>query len=645
MRQLAAWPSRPPIAIGDDGYQKFGYPARNQAWIAVDFRQLTYFLNAVEQRSVSAAARICGAAQPTLSTQIRRLEQELGQSLFIRTASGLQPTQPGHALYRATAPMLHDVAHGVRYLRSGSRQPMTVATIRIDYSAGSLLGTMARAAAHGVESNSPRLKLLLEGSEAAPADRASSGGRTLHIRHALKSRDGVARAHPDSWLLVEVAAAGKDDPLSRRIAAGSVIHVPALPDDVTEAVLHRPGILAPTSLRMHGEEATDLLLQLLSQNRGVALLPRLAMNPALLKHPRLVVEKITRGLPQLVMTIDGASQHAGLRTTFTKEFAQHVKAACVPADRNRGISQLPNTRQLQYFLGAIDEGGMSRAAARFNIVQPALSMQMKSLEAKLGGRLFERSPQGIAPTELGRTAYTIYAPILDQLKRLQRRETPKPHQPVFSVGVMPALDEQSLLVQAVTAAIVEWRQAFPNVTLKSVEALSDTLLDWVADGTVDLAVVDDLHGRTSFASQSLCSEPLVILTSAHDAPCPSGPIRLADVPCLDLVLPSARHGLRALMNRHFASIGVSLVPKLELDSMASAVRLVKSGGWATILPASAVQRSIDDRMLAAHPIVQPTIMRNLRSVRLPHHAAKPWEGPFVGMLRTLLRSASRDYPA
>lgn len=611
----------------------------------MDFRQLTYFLNTIEQRSVSAAARVCGAAQPTLSTQIRRLEQELGQPLFVRTASGLRPTQPGHALYRATAPMLHDVAHGVRYLRSGSRQPMAVATIRIDYSAGSLLGIVARAAARGVESNSPRLKLLLEGSEAATANNASSAGSTLHIRHALKPRNGVTRAHTDSWLLVEVGAEGKGDPLSRRIAAGSVIHVPALPDDVTEAVLHRPGILAPTSLRMHDEEATDLLLQLLSQNRGVALLPRLAMNPALLKHPRLVVEKITRGLPQLVMIIDGASKHAGLRTTFTKEFVQHVKAARVPADRDGRISQLPNTRQLQYFLGAVDEGGMSRAAARFNIVQPALSMQMKSLETKLGGKLFERSPQGIAPTELGRAAYSIYAPILDQLKRLQRRETPKPRRPVFSVGVMPALDEQSLLVQAVTAAILEWGQAFPNVTLKSVEAFSDTLLDWAADGTVDLAIVDDLHGRTSFASQNLCSEPLVILTSTRDAPCPSGPIRLADVARLDLVLPSARHGLRALMNRHFASIGLSLVPKLELDSMASAVRLVKSGGWATILPASAVQRSIDDRMLAAHPIVQPTITRNLRSVRLPQHAAKPWEGRFVGMLRALLRRASRDYPA
>jgi len=45
--------------------------------------------------------------------------------------------------------------------------------------------------------------------------------------------------------------------------------------------------------------------------------------------------------------------------------------------------------------------------------------------------------------------------------------------------------------------------------------------------------------------------------------------------------------------------------------------IAKSGGWATILPASAVQRSIDGRLLAAHSIIQPTIMCNLRAVQLP----------------------------
>jgi DNA-binding transcriptional LysR family regulator len=610
----------------------------------VDFRQLRYFLAAVEQRSMSGAARACAAAQPTLSTQIRRLELELGEALFVRTPSGLQPTRAGRALYRAATPVLHSAAHAFRYLSAGSHQPIAVATVKIDYSIGSRLGVLARTAVHAVETRHPHFKLVLEGSESGPAEaspgRAHCTAAHFHLRHVLNARaSGVVPGLADAWLLVEAGSGRGGLPPSRRLAGG-VLSVPALPDDVAETLIRRPDVLASTALYMHGEEATDLLRLLVSQNHGIALLPRLTM--PFLQHPRLRIEEIARGLPRLMVAIEGTSAHPGMRAAFAREMARLAKAGTDVVDRDLAPARLPDARQLQYFLGGFAEGGLTRTAAKFNIVQPALSAQMKSLEGKLGAKLFERSARGIAPTEFGRVAHELYAPIIEQLNALRRRQPLRPSRPIFRVGLLPALDEQSLLVEAVTAAILEWQQAFPNITLKSTEALSDTLLDWVADGTVDLAMVDDLHARSSFVSRSLCSEPLVILTSAQNATCPNGPIKLADVARLDLVLPSSRHGLRALMNRHFESIGLTLTPKLELDSMASAVRLTKSGGWATILPASAVRRSIEAGVLAAHPIVQPAVMRILRAVELPRRTAKAWENRFVAILRTHLRRAPKN---
>ena len=63
-------------------------------------------------------------------------------------------------------------------------------------------------------------------------------------------------------------------------------------------------------------------------------------------------------------------------------------------------------------------------------------------------------------------------------------------------------------------------------------------------------------------------------------------------------------------------IDVSLVPKLELDSMASAMRLVKSGGWATVMPPSAVQRSIDDKLLVVGQNVRANQLDDLHQARL-----------------------------
>jgi len=61
-------------------------------------QQLTYFLSAAEHGSFSAAADSLHMAQPSLSEQIRRLEAELGVSLFARTGRRLELTEAGRLL-------------------------------------------------------------------------------------------------------------------------------------------------------------------------------------------------------------------------------------------------------------------------------------------------------------------------------------------------------------------------------------------------------------------------------------------------------------------------------------------------------------------------------------------------------------------
>lgn len=65
----------------------------------MDIRQLSYFVAVYEQGSVSAAARQCCVAQPSLSAALRQLEQELGVTLFIRLPKGVTPTEDGEKLY------------------------------------------------------------------------------------------------------------------------------------------------------------------------------------------------------------------------------------------------------------------------------------------------------------------------------------------------------------------------------------------------------------------------------------------------------------------------------------------------------------------------------------------------------------------
>jgi LysR family nitrogen assimilation transcriptional regulator len=612
----------------------------------MDFRQLQYFVAAVEQRSMSAAARVCRVTQPTLSAQIRRLELELDGVLFERTAIGLRPTKSAQLLYRRLAPLLCDAAHGFRYIRSGSEQPADVLHVVMDYSAASLMGVMAREAARLLERQYPHLKIVQHASE-----RGAISAPQRHVRLRHVARAGSAATPADPWLLIEVAVksdsgrrAGRrrgDDESSLSFDGG--VDVPLLPAEVQAALAEYWQRAGRGPLRAHEEDAAGLIASMLVRNSGRVLLPRLAVSRALAGHPRLRVREMAAGLPPLSAVAEPADAEDPVQRAYCAAFGDRLTNSKRMSDPVPPAS-LPDARQLRYFLRTFDEGGITRAAAKLNVVQPAVSMQIRALERKFGGRLFDRTRQGIHPTPLGRKVRAVYAPILEALQGGTRvGPDGRPHtRPILRVGVLPGLDEESLLVQATTATIMEWRKSFAHVELKVVEAYSGVLLDWLADNAVDIAIVEDMHARASLRQTILSSEPLAVLTATRRSMCPPGPIKMAEIAQLDLVLPSPRHGLRALLDRKFAAAGLPLVPKLELDSMASAVRLVKSGGWATVMPSSAVRPSLDRHALEAHPIVQPMIIRELRAVQLIRHPVRYWEKEFIRLLGTRLSCGVGD---
>ena len=61
----------------------------------MDIRQLKYFVSTVDHGSVTGAARACHVAQPSISQQLRGLEDELGEVLLKRRSRGVAPTEAG----------------------------------------------------------------------------------------------------------------------------------------------------------------------------------------------------------------------------------------------------------------------------------------------------------------------------------------------------------------------------------------------------------------------------------------------------------------------------------------------------------------------------------------------------------------------
>lgn len=76
----------------------------------MNLRELEYLVALADQRNFHRAAGACGVSQPTLSMQIRKLEQELGVTLFERAPRRLILTQAGEAAVRRARTVLDEVA-------------------------------------------------------------------------------------------------------------------------------------------------------------------------------------------------------------------------------------------------------------------------------------------------------------------------------------------------------------------------------------------------------------------------------------------------------------------------------------------------------------------------------------------------------
>jgi len=76
--------------------------------------------------------------------------------------------------------------------------------------------------------------------------------------------------------------------------------------------------------------------------------------------------------------------------------------------------------QLQCFMAVVEEGGFNRATTRLHMTQPAISYQIKLLEAELGMPLFYRRSRGISPTEAGRVLFQHARRIEEMVRQAQQ---------------------------------------------------------------------------------------------------------------------------------------------------------------------------------------------------------------------------------
>ncbi len=165
-------------------------------------------------------------------------------------------------------------------------------------------------------------------------------------------------------------------------------------------------------------------------------------------------------------------------------------------------------RHLRYFVAIAEEGSFTRASERLWVAQPALSSQVRRLEAELGIQLFERHARGIAVTPAGELFLERARVVLAaaEAARSTGQDLNAGLVGTIRLGIDAGLtwDGTALLLEA-------FGRERPEVELTVVESFAGTLLRDLHDGRLDAVLVPSAFGPAEPSYQRMGREPWLVL--------------------------------------------------------------------------------------------------------------------------------------
>jgi LysR family nitrogen assimilation transcriptional regulator len=168
---------------------------------------------------------------------------------------------------------------------------------------------------------------------------------------------------------------------------------------------------------------------------------------------------------------------------------------------------------------------------------------------------------------------------------------------------------------------------FPNIMLRTTEAMSGHVQEWLVQGQVDLGILYDIRRVKHLRPIPLLQEDLYLVVSPDNWSEAAGPdgiaessVTLSDCANLGLVLPQRAHGLREVIEDFASQRGITMQVPIEMDSLTNIKMLVSRGSAYSILARAAIVEELHRKLLIAVPICDPVPRRTVYLIR---NASRP----------------------
>ena len=234
-------------------------------------------------------------------------------------------------------------------------------------------------------------------------------------------------------------------------------------------------------------------------------------------------------------------------------------------------------KKYEYVIEIAKSGGISQAAEQLGMSQPTLSKYLKKLEGELGVELFDRSTIPLRLTPAGERFVESGRKLIDTENQLNKQleEIKSNKNSVITVGISPSRSPYLL-----PKVIKEFVKREPDSRIIVKEGSTSSLASMLNDGQLDLVIslLDD--DTDSFERIELFEED--ILLAAPVGSC-TGLSALEILRSCELIQIGKGLSLWQTMSKITEALNIDS-PKIECQSIESALALVKCGIGATIVP-------------------------------------------------------------
>jgi DNA-binding transcriptional LysR family regulator len=297
-----------------------------------------------------------------------------------------------------------------------------------------------------------------------------------------------------------------------------------------------------------------------------------------------------------------------------------------------------DTRQLAAFVAVVERKSFSRAAEQLGLTQPAVSLQIRSLEKRFGRQLLDRSGRRVEPTEAGRRLYRRAQRLLaleDQLVDEVVAETDGELRGTIAIGASTGPGGG-----VVPLLLCEFQLRNPEVEIALSVFDTQRVVELVADRELELGVVGAARRHRSVVFEPLFRDE-VILVCAPGHRFTGKNLSLEQLREEPLIVMQEGAGVRQVIEDELRGVGTRLRDfdvRLELGLQESVKSAVAAGYGVSFISRSAVEAELAAGTLAAAHVEGVEPSREISLVRSSGRPLTHAAEAFVGFARDRLRT-------